>query len=106
MAWYGDNSDRTTHPVGTKAPNAWGLYDMLGNVWEWCQDYYNREEYGARAMPGAVIEDPTGPAEGGIRVVRGGSWNDGARSVRATLRHGHDPAARPSYIGLRLSRGP
>ncbi|MBX2810394.1 MAG: formylglycine-generating enzyme family protein, partial [Myxococcales bacterium] len=106
VAWWDRNSDYTTHPVGTKVANDFGLYDMLGNVWEWCQDYWGRDEYGARAIPGTAIEDPTGPSKGGYRVVRGGGWYDGARNVRAAPRIADDPATRDSYFGLRLSRGP
>jgi formylglycine-generating enzyme required for sulfatase activity len=66
-AWYADNSGSTTHPVGQKFPNSWGLYDMHGNVFEWCQDW-------AGAYPGGIALDPQGPATGPNGVTRGGCW--------------------------------
>ncbi len=104
VAWYRDNSDDATHSVSRKAPNAWGLYDMLGNVGEWCQGY--SEDYEARAIPGTAIEDPTGPAEGGERVIRGGSWLSVARGARAAYRSRAKPGDDFSDVGFRLSRGP
>jgi formylglycine-generating enzyme required for sulfatase activity len=70
-AWYGDNSDSTTHPVGQKLPNLWGLYDILGNVYEWCQDWWSE------SLPGRIALDPQGPATGSFRVFRGGGWGCG-----------------------------
>ena len=67
IAWYRENSGRRTHPVGRKAPNGWGLHDMLGNVWEWVGDWYG--DY-----PGGTVTDPSGPGSGSYRVIRGGSW--------------------------------
>ncbi len=106
VAWWVDNSEGTTHPVATKVPNAWGLYDMLGNVYEWCQDYFDGDQYAAQAIPGTAIEDPTGPAESDGRVVvRGGGWKAVARNVRAADRFGFRPDFQSSDFGLRLSRG-
>jgi formylglycine-generating enzyme required for sulfatase activity len=98
IAWYGDNSDGETHDVALKCPNAWGLYDMLGNVLEWCQD--DMRDYTSTA---AV--DPIGSAESGVvlRVIRGGGWDDSARYVRSAYRYAHGPAYRAHYIGFRCS---
>ncbi|MDR2075417.1 MAG: formylglycine-generating enzyme family protein, partial [Desulfovibrio sp.] len=80
-AWYDRNSGNATHPVGEKEPNAWGLYDMLGNVNEWAQDWFAADYYG-RSPSG----DPAGPPEGTLRVRRGGSWSDGAENCRLARR--------------------
>jgi formylglycine-generating enzyme required for sulfatase activity len=97
MAWHLKNSDQTTHLVGTKAPNAWGLYDMHGNVREWVQDWY--DDYSASA-----VIDPVGPSSGSYRVLRGGSWYFYSQGCRSANRLNHSPGIRNFYLGLRLLR--
>ncbi len=123
IAWYGGNSGvsfdlpngvdssewpETQYPhtragtreVGRKQANPWGLYDMLGNVWEWCSDRRSG------AYPGGPRTDPTGPDEGALRVIRGGSWDGGARGARAAYRHWDPPGHRVRDLGFRLSLTP
>jgi len=97
MGWYCGNSGKKTHPVGGKKPNAWGLYDMHGNVYEWCQDWKGN-------YPSGSVTDPTGPSSGSDRVLRGGSWDYYAGYCRSALRNGDGPDYRGRRFGFRLAR--
>jgi formylglycine-generating enzyme required for sulfatase activity len=94
-AWANSRSYAVTHPVGGKPPNAWGLYDMHGSVWEWCSDWYGPYAAGSQ-------RDPLGPPSGTERVFRGGSWYDFPVSLRSANRHRHRPDGRYTAVGLRL----
>jgi formylglycine-generating enzyme required for sulfatase activity len=102
-AWYGQNSDDKTHPVGQKKPNAWGLFDMHGNVWEWCGDWYGGRYYSECEKQG-LVTDPQGPATGSYRVARGGGWNNYAVRCRSADRGGVVPGNRRDGLGFRLVR--
>ena len=97
IAWYRENSGSKTQPVGRKAPNAWGLYDMLGNVWEWTGDWFGYYR-------GGSVTDPVGPRSGSGRVGRGGGWGSNARGCRSASRSRNPPGIRSSLLGFRLLR--
>jgi formylglycine-generating enzyme required for sulfatase activity len=97
IAWYERNSHNETQPVAKLKPNAWGLYDMIGNVWEWVWDWKG-------AYAAAAARDPTGPAVGVDRVYRGGSWCNDAGYARAAIRRGRVPEFRHDVRGFRPAR--
>ncbi len=99
--WYGDNADKRTHPVAQKKANAWGLYDMHGNVWEWCADWYDTDYYCK-----SPLSDPPGAAQGTYRVDRGGCWRVSASVCRSAYRGGGLPIVRNGYLGLRVATFP
>lgn len=98
IAWYCGNSNETTHPVGQKQPNAFGLYDMTGNVWEWCWDWWSN------SYSSTTVIDPTGASTGSYRVYRGGSWYGNADQCRSTYREYRTPSFNYDYIGFRIVR--
>lgn len=96
VAWYGDTWETGTHPVGSKAPNELGLYDMSGNIYEWCQDWFGRYRGGDQT-------NPKGPESGKNRVLRGGSWFVEESYVRVSNRSGSSPDSQFIHIGFRLA---
>jgi formylglycine-generating enzyme required for sulfatase activity len=96
IAWYSSDSGNQSHDVAQKCANRFGLYDMLGNVWEWVSDWYDTNYY--QSSPS---QDPQGAARGLERVLRGGSWTNSARGIRASVRYRVNPATRTPYRGFR-----
>lgn len=99
MAWHKGNSEQQTHPVAQKEANAWGLHDMHGNVWEWCQDVFDREFYTKEA---ATASDPVNVERGPYRTLRGGAWLFNTSQCRSSFRFGDSPGSGFSYIGFRV----
>ena len=98
VAWYSDNSNSTTHEVGLKMANELGIYDMSGNVYEWCSDWYSSEYYGE-----SPIQNPIGAISGSTRILRDGSWLNGAGSCRVADRDDGYPDGKGISYGFRVA---
>jgi formylglycine-generating enzyme required for sulfatase activity len=104
VAWFADNAGKKTHPIGQKQPNPWGLFDMHGNVAEWCHDAFAKDYY-----KDSPDKNPRGPAKGNLNVLRGGSWKSTADAARSAFRLGENPGfgdtcLAPDAIGFRCVR--
>ena len=99
FAWFDDNNEDSPQPVGQKKPNPWGLYDMHGNVYEWCQDWYGN-------YPSGAVSDPSGLSQGSLRVRRGGCWGSSAEGCRSSSRNGDYPPFRIYFLGFRVTAVP
>jgi len=99
IAWYDANSANEAHPIGRKKPNELGIFDMSGNIYEWCSDWYSPDYYRVSEK-----ENPAGPPEGIKRVIRGGSWFFDRSGLRVAEREGGNPDFRYGYVGFRLCR--
>jgi formylglycine-generating enzyme required for sulfatase activity len=98
VGWYDKNNDVETRPVGVKFPNPLGIYDMSGNVWDWCWDWYDREFFDKKSL----IANPVNLNKGSVRVLRGGSWGNSAGDCRMASRINDDPGGRWPSLGFRL----
>jgi formylglycine-generating enzyme required for sulfatase activity len=101
VAWYSANSKNTTHPVGQKEPNTFGLYDMHGNVWQWCEDRLDKNYYSK-----SPAENPEGPAQGAYRVLRGGPWALDPMYCRSAHRDRNDQVSCYNIFGFRVVVAP
>ncbi|MBM4053321.1 MAG: formylglycine-generating enzyme family protein [Planctomycetes bacterium] len=99
--WYSHNSGDQTHPVGQKIPNGLGIYDMSGNVWEWCSDVYGYDYYAKSPR-----NNPQGPNSGNSRILRGSSWCDSPRILHIAKRRYYPPSFKYNYLGFRLAKTP